>query len=113
MKGGHVMRAALLTMTALAATAVALLLGPAGQGWAESGSGESAVSTIGRLEAEGFTVNIDRVGSAPLSQCVVTNVRNPQEQTRLVPLNNGRGRHRFIEVVVSRSISVSLDCSSR
>ena len=108
------MRAALLTMTALAATAVALLLGPAGQASAETGPSNSAAVTIGQLEAEGYTVNVDRVGSAPLSQCVVTSVRNPQQQTRLVPLNGGRGRRdRFIEVVVSRSISVSLDCSSR
>ena len=108
------MRAALTTMMALAAAAVGLLVGPADQASAEFGSGESAVLTIGRLEAEGFTVNVDRVGSAPLSQCVVTNVRNPQEQTRLVRVDGGKkNRDRVIEVVVSRSISVSLDCSSR
>jgi hypothetical protein len=97
---------------ALAAAAVGLLLVPAGQASATSGS-EAAVVTIGRLEAEGFTVHLDRVGSAPLSECVVTDVRNPQEQTRLVRLHGAKGRDRTVEVVVSRSISVSLDCSSR
>jgi hypothetical protein len=43
----------------------------------------------------------------------VTSVRNPQEQTRLVRVNRRRGRDDFIEVVVHRSITVSLDCSSR
>lgn len=106
------MRAALLTLVALAVAAVALLLVPAGQASAESRSG-AAVETIGRLEAEGFTVRLDRVGSAPLSECVVTDVRNPQEQTRLVRLHGSKGRDRTVEVVTSRSISVSLDCSSR
>ncbi|MDT5338997.1 MAG: hypothetical protein QOD90_4502 [Mycobacterium sp.] len=106
------MRAALVTLVALAAAAVALLLLPAGQATAGSGS-EPAVVTIGRLEAEGFTVHLDRVGSAPLSDCVVADVRNPQEQTRLVRLHGTKGRDRTVEVVTSRTISVSLDCSSR
>jgi hypothetical protein len=71
------------------------------------------VVTIGRLEAEGFTVHLDRVCSAPLSDCVVADVRNPQEQTRLVRLHGTKGRDRTVEVVTSRTISVSLDCSSR
>ncbi len=76
---------------------------------------ESPLTTIGRLESEGYTVNVDRVGSAPLDQCVVTGVRNPQTVTRLIRVDNGRnGKHDYdyIEVVVSRSISVSLDCTA-
>jgi hypothetical protein len=76
---------------------------------------EAAQETIGRLESEGYTVNVDRVGSAPLDQCVVTSVRNPQTVTRLIRVDNGRnGKHDYdyIEVVVSRSISVSLDCTA-
>ena len=38
----------------------------------------SAQATISRLQDEGYTVNIDRIGSAPMSECVVTNVRNPK-----------------------------------
>lgn len=107
------MRAALLTLVALAAAAVGLLLGPAAEASASSGSTDNAAVTIGRLEAEGFTVHVDRLGSAPLSECAVTDVRNPQDQTRLVRLHGTKGHDRTIEVVVSRSISVSLDCSSR
>lgn len=76
---------------------------------------ESPQATIGRLESEGYTVNVDRVGSAPLDQCIVTGVRNPQTVTRLIRVDNGRnGKHDYdyIEVVVSRSISVSLDCTA-
>jgi hypothetical protein len=105
------MRTALLTLIALAATACGLLITPPGAASAES---DSAIVTIGQLQAEGFNVNIDRIGSAPLSECQVTSVRNPQQQTRLVRVDGRHGdRDRFIEVVENRSITVSLDCSTR
>lgn len=74
---------------------------------------ESAVVTIGQLEASGFEVKLDRIGSAPLSQCDVTNVRNPQERTEFVRVGGRNDRDRVIPVVVSRTITVSLDCSNR
>ena len=66
-----------------------------------------------RLQSEGYTVNIDRVGTAPLDQCVVTSVRNPQQVTQWVPYNGpGRNGDRvLIQVVTSQSISVTLNCS--
>ena len=63
---------------------------------------ESAAITIGQLEAQGFDVKLDRVGSAPLNQCEVTDVRNPRERTELVRVG-GRGDRDFVPV--------SLDCS--
>jgi hypothetical protein len=104
------MRAALVTLIALAAAACGVLIASPGSASAES---ESAIVTIGQLQADGFNVNIDRVGSAPLSECQVTSVRNPQEQTRLVRVDGHRDHDRFVEVVVNRSITVSLDCSNR
>ncbi|MDX1890457.1 hypothetical protein [Mycolicibacterium sp. 050158] len=104
------MRAVLLTLITPAALAIGLLGGPANVASAES---SSAIVTIGQLQAEGFTVNVDRVGSAPLSACTVTSVRNPQTQTQVVPINGRGNRNDFIEVVTNRSITVSLDCSSR
>ena len=104
------MRTALMTLIALAAAACGLLIASPGSASAES---DSAIVTIGQLQAEGFNVNIDRVGSAPLSECQVTSVRNPQQQTRLIRVDGHKARDRFIEVVENRSITVSLDCSSR
>jgi hypothetical protein len=74
---------------------------------------ETAQQVISRLQSEGYTVNIDRVGTAPLDQCVVTNVRNPQQFTQWVPYNGpGRGGDRvLVQVVTSQSISVTLNCS--
>jgi len=104
------MRATLLTLIAVAAAACGLIVAPAGL--ASAGSND-AIVTIGQLEASGYDVRIDRIGSAPLSECVVTSVRNPQEQTRLIRVDGRNDRDRFIEVVVNRTITVSLDCSSR
>ncbi|MDT5187443.1 MAG: hypothetical protein QOI29_5601 [Mycobacterium sp.] len=103
------MRATLLTLVALAAAACGLILAPAG-----IASAESAAVTIGVLEAQGFDVRIDRVGSTPLEDCVVTNVRNPRERTELVPVIGSRDRGRdFVPVVVDRTVTVTLDCSRR
>lgn len=78
---------------------------------------QTALETIGMLEAQGYTVNVDRIGSAPLEQCTVTGIRNPQQVTRWVRVeDDGWGKHGgggtdLVEIVVSQSISVSLDCN--
>ena len=90
-----------LVGTGLAAAALTL---------AGTAHAESAAITIGQLEAQGFEVKIDRVGSAPLNKCEVIDVRNPRERTELVRVG-GRGDRDFIPVVVRRTITVSLDCS--
>ena len=100
------MRAILITLIGLAAAACGLLLAPAGLA-----SAESAVTTIGELEAQGFDVKIDRIGSAPLSECIVTSVRNPRDRTEFVPVLGGRDRGGVVPVVVDRTVTVSLDCS--
>lgn len=75
---------------------------------------ETAQETINRLQSEGYTVTIDKIGTAPIDQCTVTSVRNPQNVTQLVPyIGPGRGNDRTILVpqTVSQTISVSLNCS--
>jgi hypothetical protein len=99
------MRAILLTLTGIAAAACAAIIAPAAVAEAAT---ESAQVTIATLEAQGFDVKLDRLGSAPLRDCVVTDVRNPQERTRLIRRDDD-----FFEVVDRRTITVSLDCSRR
>jgi hypothetical protein len=81
---------------------------------------QSVFETIALWEEQGYTVNIDRIGSAPLEQCTVIGVRNPQQVTRWVRIeDDGFGKHdsrhdrdsELVEIVVSQSISVSLDCN--
>jgi hypothetical protein len=94
-----------LTAAAGSAAALAVLAVPA-----IPASAESAATTIGQLEAQGFDVRVDRIGSSPLDQCIVTDIRNPKEQTELRRVN-GPGDHDVVPVVVRRTITVSLDCS--
>lgn len=99
-------------LAAIATAVFAVVMAPAGMASAE----ETPYEVIGRLEAEGYQVNVDRVGSAPINQCVVTNVRNPQTVTELVRVYDGRDKNGdidwdFIEVIKSRSISVTLNCT--
>ncbi|BDY26488.1 hypothetical protein hbim_00400 [Mycolicibacterium mageritense] len=98
-------------MLAASGAALGTIMAPAGPAAAES-----ALVTIGQLEAEGFHVNIDRVGSAPLEQCTVISVRNPQTQTRLIRVErigkNGKKDFDLVPIVVRRTITVSLDCAN-
>jgi hypothetical protein len=97
-------------LAAVAAAVFGVIAAPAGLASAEE---ESAQQVISRLQSEGYTVNIDRVGSGPASSCVVTNIRNPQQVKQWVPYTGpGRNGDNFlIEVVTSQSISVTLNCS--
>jgi len=103
------MRATLLTLIGLAAAACGLLLTPG-----LASAAESADLTISLLEAQGFDVKVNKIGSAPLDQCVVTDVRNPRERTELRPAIGGRDRdggRDFVPVVVDRNITVTVNCS--
>ncbi|MGK2932080.1 MAG: hypothetical protein ACSLFD_04840 [Solirubrobacterales bacterium] len=72
---------------------------------------ESANSTIGQLEAQGFDVRVNRLGSGPLDECEVTDIGNVQEQKRLVNVEGSGDRNSIVPIVVRRTITVSLDCT--
>ncbi|BCI54758.1 hypothetical protein NIIDNTM18_40360 [Mycolicibacterium litorale] len=103
------------TRWALAAGAAAvcgMLAAPAGLASADT----SAQDTINRLQREGYTVNIDRVGSAPLSECVVTSVRNPRTVTSFSPIDrlgidDDYNINAFNPIVVGRTVSVTVNCA--
>ena len=99
-------------MLAAAAAAFAVVTVSAAPARAE----QSAQDTINDLQKQGYSVQIDKIGTGPLSKCVVTSVRNPQTLTQWVPyVGPGLGdRGTFlIPVVASQAIAVSLDCSQR
>ncbi|OBF90786.1 Uncharacterised protein [Mycolicibacterium flavescens] len=100
---------ALRSVAATAAAAGAILV-PAGPAAAQPVQPGDAPRTIAELEDQGYDVVIDRVGSGPINECIVTSVRNPQEVTQTFAVGKGEDRE-FITVVVSRSITVSLNCS--
>jgi hypothetical protein len=99
--------------TLAAVAALGLLVGPAPTAQAE----DSAQDTIKQLQQQGYTVQIDKMGTGPMSKCVVTSVRNPHTMTQWVPyVGPGLGDvdgNFLVPVVTSQTISVSLDCSQR
>jgi len=74
---------------------------------------ETAQETISKLQSEGYTVTIDKIGTAPISQCQVTSVRNPQSTSQLVPYvgPGNNGDRILVQQQTSQTISVSLDCT--
>ena len=74
---------------------------------------QSAQQVISDLQSKGYTVTIDKIGTAPLDQCTVTNVRNPQTIQQLVPyVGPGLGGDRIlVPQTTSQTVSVSLNCS--
>ncbi len=101
------MRATLLILVGIAAAACGAIVTPS----AIASAAESAQVTIATLEAQGFDVKVNRIGSAPLDECVVTDIRNPRERTEFVPVlgrDNG-----VVPVVVDRNITVTVNCSRR
>ncbi len=100
-----------ITTLTVAVVAIGVLVGPASPAMAEN----SAQDTIDDLRRQGYTVQIDKIGTGPMSECLVTGVRNPQTMTQWVPyvgpgLGTAEGNF-LVPVVTSQSISVSLDCS--
>jgi len=66
-------------ISALASGAlIGMTLGLAPSALAAPAEVESAPDTVNRLEAEGYTVILNKVGSAALSNCTVTAVRPGQ-----------------------------------
>ena len=94
----------------LAAAAAAIL--PAPRVSATGAADTSAADTIKHWQDEGYTVNIDRVGTAPLDKCKVTNVRNPVTITRLNREGGAAGHvGDLVPIVVSKTVKISLDCT--
>ncbi len=103
-----------MTLAAAVAGACAALIAPG----IASADERSAQEVISDLQSKGYTVNVDRSGSAPMSECVVTNVRNPKKVQQWVPYigpgNRGfDGERALVLETVSQSISVTLDCNRR
>ena len=87
---------------ALVAASAALLAAPL------ASAADSASTTIGLLEAQGFDVKVDRVGSAPLDRCEVTSVRNPRVQRSLIDFDDDDNNVFDVE---RRTITVSRNCA--
>ena len=95
-------------VAAAAIGACAVAVAPAGI----AGADETAQDVISRLQDQGYTVTIDKIGTGPIDTCTVTSVRNPQTVSQLVPyVGPGLGGDRIlVPQTTSQTISVSLTC---
>jgi putative protein kinase ArgK-like GTPase of G3E family len=99
-----------VTLAVGAAVSMAgLFLAPTGISAAQPGGSSSAQDTIRQLEADGYDVIVDRVGSGPIDECIVTDVRHPQTLTQTIVTGHDHNRD-VVTVVVSKSIHVTLNC---
>src|SRR5262249_185093 len=95
----------------LAAAAAAIL--PAPPVSATGAADTTAADTIKQWQDQGYTVNIHRVGTAPLDKCKVTRGRKPVTITRLNREGGAAGHvGDLVPIVVSKTIKVSLDCTA-
>jgi hypothetical protein len=67
-----------------------------------------AAGTIAQLEKEGYSVQLERVGVAPMDKCTVQNVWDPIIQTRT---DRSTGSTHATTIVINKTIRVSLDCT--
>ena len=102
-----------VTLDTSAATAWSIFFAPVGQAAPNTNAG----ATIAGLESQGYDVTVDRIGDGPINTCVVTSVRNPRDITRLIKVyygprdKNGKRHFHLVEVLVRRTIQVSLNCT--
>ena len=89
----------------LASAVGGVLAIPAGSANAD----KSPQDVIYDLQQQGYSVSIDRLGTAPMNKCVVTNVRRSQGPPNWVPTFNDDDD--YYPFVVTPTASVTLDCS--
>jgi len=99
-----------VTVLVGAAVSVAGVFLAPGLAAAQPTGSSGAQATIRQLEAEGYDVIVDRVGSGPDDACIVTDVRHPQTLTQTIVMGHDHNRD-VVTVVVSKSIHVTLNCA--
>src|SRR4051794_28633070 len=100
--------------SALGVAVLGLALMPTAVATAQPTTSGDAEQTIARLQSEGYDVIIDRIGTADMSQCEVASIRHPQTLTQTIVTGHNNSHHNLdiVTVVVSKSIHVTLDCST-
>jgi hypothetical protein len=69
----------------------------------------TAQDTINRLQAQGFSVIVNKTGNAPLSQCAVSAVKPGHTYSRTDSGVPG-AMNDYTETVVSKTVNVYLSC---
>ncbi len=97
-------------MPGIAAGAIAIAaLGLAGAANAAPSGSTTASQTVNNLEAQGFRVIVNKIGTAPLEQCVVSSVRPGQTYSRMDSGAPG-AMGDIVTTVTARTVYVDLAC---
>ena len=96
------------SMIATGAMAVAAL-GLAGAANAAPSGPASAAETVNSLQARGFHVILNKIGTAPLAQCAVDSVRPGQTYTRMDSGVPG-AMDDIVTTVTARTVYVDVEC---
>lgn len=95
------------TFATLAATGLAAAtIGLAGPAMAAPSGGGSAQDTVNSLQANGYRVILNKVGSAPLDQCTVRSVRPGRDITQTRTDSGGDP----VNVVLYTTVYVDANC---
>jgi hypothetical protein len=93
--------------TLVAGVSVTAALGFGGQATAAPSGPSTVGSIVNALQADGYTVILNRTGSAPLSSCTISAVRPGQEVIRK---DSGVPGDSLTTTVVSKSVHVDVKC---
>ena len=98
------------TLSVIAAGAIATAaLGLAGAAAAAPSGAIDASQAVGQLQARGFDVIVNKVGTAPLDQCVVSAVRPGQTFSRMDSGAPG-AMDDIVTTVTARTVYVDVAC---
>ena len=84
-------------------------LGLAGAAAAAPSGGLDASQTIGQLQARGFDVVVNKLGTAPLDQCAVSAVRPGQTFARMDSGSPG-AMDDIVTTVTAMTVYVDVEC---
>ena len=95
-------------LVAAGAVSVAAL-GLAGAANAAPSGNTTAAQAVNSLEAKGFHVILNKVGTAPLDQCVVNSVRPGQTYSRMDSGAPG-ARNDIVTTITAKTVYVDVVC---
>ena len=72
-------------------------------------AGGNAVATINQLKASGADVRVNRIGSAPLDECIVTNVNTFSRPAQIIPIDDDDIN--VFTTFPKPKVTVTLNCS--
>jgi hypothetical protein len=75
----------------------------------DSSGGSNAVATINQLKASGADVRVNRIGSAPLSECTVANVNSFSRPAQIIPID--RDDINVFTTFPKPKVTVTLNCA--